>query len=72
MSNTELSLTLEPAADSRRPLALTPGEDLRGYLLAHLGRAVLFLMTFSSVLAVLLILLSNLGVTLRARPLKAL
>jgi phosphate transport system permease protein len=57
MSNTELSLTLEPAADARRPLALTPGEDLRGYLLAHLGRAVLFLMTLTSVLAVLLILL---------------
>jgi phosphate transport system permease protein len=57
MSNTELNLTLEPAADTPRPLALTPGEDLRGYLLAHLGRAVLFLITFTSVLAVLLILL---------------
>lgn len=57
MSNIDLTLTLEPAADSRRPLALTPGEDLKGYILSHLGRAVLFLMTFSSVLAVLLILL---------------
>jgi phosphate transport system permease protein len=57
MSNTELNLALEPAADTHRPLALTPGEDLRGYLLAHLGRAVLFLTTFTSVLAVLLILL---------------
>lgn len=57
MSNAQISLTLEPAADARRPLALTPGEDLRGYLLAHLGRAVLFLLTFTSVLAVLLILL---------------
>lgn len=57
MNDTELSFTREPGADARRPLALTPGEDLRGYLLAHLGRAVLFGMTFSSVLAVLLILL---------------
>lgn len=57
MSNAQISLTLEPAADAPRPLALTPGQDLRGYLLAHLGRAVLFLLTFTSVLAVLLILL---------------
>ncbi len=57
MTSAESTLTLEPAADTPRPLALTPGEDLRGYLLAHLGRAVLFLMTFSSVLAVMLILL---------------
>ena len=57
MSTIDLTLTLEPAADSRRPLTLTPGEDLKGYLLSHLGRAVLFLLTFSSVLAVLLILL---------------
>jgi len=57
MNSAELNLTLEPAADTPRPLALTPGEDLRGYLLAHLGRAVLFLMTLSSVLAVALILL---------------
>ncbi len=57
MKSTELSLTVEPAADTPRPLALTPGEDLRGYILTHLGRAVLFLMTLSSVLAVALILL---------------
>src|SRR5512133_1887714 len=57
MNSAEVNLTLEPAAETPRPLVLTPGEDLRGYLLAHLGRAVLFLMTFTSVLAVLLILL---------------
>lgn len=57
MSNAELTLTLEPAADSPRPLALTPGEDLRGYVASHLGRAVLFLVTLTSVLAVVLILL---------------
>jgi len=56
-NRTELSLTLEPAAETPRPLALTPGEDLRGYLLTHLGRAVLFLLTLSSVLAVAMILL---------------
>ncbi|MEN6578759.1 MAG: phosphate ABC transporter permease subunit PstC [Phycisphaerales bacterium] len=57
MSNAELTLTLEPAADTRRPLALTPGEDLRGYVASHLGRAALFLVTLTSVLAVVLILL---------------
>ena len=56
MSDTNLTLTLEPAADTRRPLALTPGEDLKGYIGAHLGRALLFFITFTSVLAVLLIL----------------
>jgi phosphate ABC transporter permease protein PstC len=57
MNNAEIHLTLEPAAETPRPLVLTPGQDLRGYLLAHLGRAALFLLTFTSVLAVLLILL---------------
>jgi phosphate transport system permease protein len=56
MNNGDITLTLAPAADSPRPLALTPGQDLRGYLTAHLGRAFLFFLTFSSVLAVLLIL----------------
>ncbi len=62
MNNIQANLTLEPAADTPRPLALTPGADLRGYLLAHLGRAVLFLLTFTSVFAVLLILLAAFGV----------
>jgi phosphate transport system permease protein len=57
MDEAKLTLTLAPTAEgSPRPLALTPAEDLRGYLGARLGRAVLFLITFSSVLAVLLIL----------------
>jgi phosphate transport system permease protein len=69
MNDGNLTLTLGPAAegsqtqgnafgnpDSPRPLALTPAQDLRGYLGAHLGRAVLFFITFTSVLAVLLIL----------------
>jgi phosphate transport system permease protein len=43
-------------ADPCRPLALTPTENLKGYLGAHLGRGLLFFITFSSVLAVLLIL----------------
>jgi len=54
--DTDLTLTLEPAADSHRPLALTPGQDLTGFIAAHLGRAALLFITCSSVLAVLLIL----------------
>ena len=39
-----------------RPLVLTPREDLKGFLGNYLGRALLFLVTFVSVLAVLLII----------------
>ncbi len=56
---------LGPSADRRRPLALTPGEDLVGFIASYLGRAVLFLITATSVLAVLLILLF---VILRSTP----
>jgi len=56
MNNANVTLTLAPAADTCRPLALTPTENLKGYLGAHLGRGLLFFITFSSVLAVLLIL----------------
>jgi phosphate transport system permease protein len=56
MNNSDSTLTLSPAADMRRPLVLTPGQDLRGFVTTHLGRAVLLLITCSSVLAVLLIL----------------
>lgn len=49
--------TLAPAADSHRPLVLTPTEDIRGFLTLHLGRAALFLVTCTSVLAVFLIFL---------------
>jgi len=55
MSQGKLNIALEPAAGKYRPLALTPSQDLKGYIAAHLGKAVLFLITCSSVLAVLLI-----------------
>ncbi len=38
-----------------RPLLLTPAENLAGWVGSHLGRAVLFLVTASSLVAVLLI-----------------
>jgi len=43
------------AAEFNRPLLLSPGKDLQGYILNRLGRALLFLLTFLSVVAVLLI-----------------
>jgi phosphate transport system permease protein len=43
------------AAEFDRPLLLSPGEDLWGYILDRLGRAFLFFVTLVSVLAVLLI-----------------
>lgn len=46
---------LAPAAESHRPLVLTPSEDMRGFLIFHLGRTVLFVITCTSVLAVFLI-----------------
>src|SRR4030042_1974537 len=55
MNEGKLTVALEPAVGFSRPLALTPGQDLKGYLAAHAGRAALFLITCSSVLAVLLI-----------------
>jgi len=57
MDDQNLTLTLGPAAERSRPLVLTPGQDLWGYAASHLGRALLFLITCSSVLAVLLILI---------------
>ena len=56
MDKKDLTLPVKPAGYLPRPLALTPGQDLKGYLTAHIGRAALFLITCSSVLAVLLIL----------------
>ena len=47
--------TLAPAAESHRPLVLTPTEDIKGFLTLHLGRLALFLITCTSVLAVFLI-----------------
>jgi phosphate transport system permease protein len=56
MNDKDVALALEPAPVVHRPLVLTPGQDLKGYLASHLGRALLFGITCSSVLAVLLIL----------------
>jgi phosphate transport system permease protein len=42
-------------ADKNRPLALTPLQDMRGFLFLHLGRFFLFLVTCTSVMMVLLI-----------------
>ncbi len=55
MNTQRSTLTLKQAADSYRPLMLTPSQDMAGYVLAHLGRAFLFFLTCSSVLAVFLI-----------------
>lgn len=43
------------AAGFTRPLLLTPSEDLVGFVSGHLGRTILFLITATSVAAVLLI-----------------
>ncbi len=43
------------AADFDRPLLLAPGKDFRGFAFNRLGRGLLFLVTFISVVAVLLI-----------------
>ncbi len=45
----------KPVTDASRSLALTPLQDLRGFLLHHGSRLLLFLITCSSVLAVLAI-----------------
>jgi len=55
MDNTTRSLKLKPATDLGQPLVLTALEDLRGFLLYHLGRLLLLLITCSSVLLVSLI-----------------
>ena len=51
------TLTAERAVDTFRPLALTPSQDLEGYVLTHLGRAVLFLVACTSAIAIFLIFL---------------
>jgi len=43
------------AAGFDRPLLLTPSQDMLGYVGAHVGRAVLFLITATSIISVLLI-----------------
>mgnify|MGYP006296131465 CR=1 FL=1 len=44
-----------PAAEENQSLVLTPFEDISGFLIRHLGRILLFGMTCTSVIAVLLI-----------------
>jgi phosphate transport system permease protein len=65
MNDVNEATSLGRAAGACRPLSLTPGQDLKGFIGARLGRAVLLLITFSSVLAVLLIFVF---VALRAIP----
>lgn len=45
----------KPVAEFSRPLLLSPGQDLMGYIIGHLGRGALFVITLVSVLAVFLI-----------------
>ena len=45
----------KPVAEFSRPLLLSPGQDLLGYVTGHLGRGTLFVITLVSVLAVFLI-----------------
>jgi phosphate transport system permease protein len=51
------TLELRRAVEDFLPLALTPREDLKGYILTYLGRAVLFLVACTSVVAIFLIFL---------------
>jgi len=56
MNSDILNEQLEPAIGSNNhSLVLTPLQDMRGFLFHHLGRFLLFLITCSSVLLVLLI-----------------
>jgi len=47
--------TKNAAAEFTRPLRLSPSQDLAGYVMSHLGRMILFLITTTSVAAVFLI-----------------
>jgi phosphate transport system permease protein len=55
MNDKNITLTLVPATESHRSLALTPEQDLKSFLASYFGRAVLFLIAATSVIAVLLI-----------------
>ena len=57
MTNSESENTVRPAVDFQQPLVLTFGQDVKGFLLKHLGSFILFLLTFTSVMAVFLIFL---------------
>lgn len=57
MSNRHIGHVTPPAAGFNQPLVLTYGQDVKGWLLRHVGRIVLFVLTCTSVLAVFLIFL---------------
>jgi phosphate transport system permease protein len=55
IDDTIQNLQARPAAEKNQSLVLTPLQDMKGFLLQHLGRMFLFMITCSSVLLVLLI-----------------
>lgn len=55
MSSNAANQVLKQAVDFNQPLLLTHREDLKGFIFSYFGRGVLFLITCSSVIAVLLI-----------------
>lgn len=55
MSDKELNTGQEPAVRKRDSLALSPWQDMRGFLSFHVGRFLLFAITCTSVLVVMLI-----------------
>jgi len=57
MSSNKNEQTVAAAAGFDQPLLLTYTQDIKGFLLKHLGRIVLFVLTCTSVLAVFLIFL---------------
>ncbi len=65
MNDTQSEKALQPAAVFKQPLVLTFGQDVKGFLFRHIGAFVLFLFTFTSVAAVLLIFLF---ITMEAFP----
>ena len=57
MNGSHIGRTMQPAAEFKQPLVLTFGQDIKGFVLRHLGRLALFILTCTSVLAVFLIFL---------------
>ena len=57
MNNTTTEIPVQPAAVFKQPLVLSFGQDVKGFLFKHIGAFILFLFTFTSVLAVILIFL---------------
>jgi phosphate transport system permease protein len=52
----EITETLKPAAEYKnQPLVLTFAQDIRGWIISHIGKAFLFLITCTSVVSVFLI-----------------